>query len=63
MFADRPRRADAARSRHLACINSRRSESRYVRGVVMSYRAGGHDYQTTYDDLLLICTDPAKPCT
>ena len=29
----------------------------------MSYRAGGQDYQTTYDDLLLICADPVQPCT
>jgi len=29
----------------------------------MSYRAGGHDYQTTHDDLFLICTDPVQPCT
>ena len=29
----------------------------------MSYRAGGHAYQTTHDDLFLICTDPVQPCT
>ena len=60
MFADR-RRADAARAHDVACINSRRPNSKDVRGVVMSYRAGGQDYQTTYDDLLLICADPVQP--
>jgi len=44
-------------------INSLRPGYRYVRGVVMTYRSDGHDYQTTYDNLFLICTDPAKPCT
>jgi len=44
-------------------VNSLRPGYRYVRGVVMTYRTDGHDYQTTYNNLFLICTDPAQPCT
>ena len=36
--------------------------NQYIKGLIVSYRRGGRDYVTTYDNTFLVCTDFAKKC-